>query len=327
MTRRIDISYKTVIFITVFLLLLWITYQILDIILLLFVSFIFMSALAPLVDKLVEWRIPKVAAVLLILISIIAILTSLLTIGLAPFIAQTSSLILRLDEAIAGLSQIIQIDQSVIQDQLSKLSGEIVSITVNVFKDFISFVSVLVITIYMLLDKVKIEEYLTSFFGTRQEKARGILRMIEEKLGAWLRGQLVLSLAVGALVYIGLLILGVDYALPLAILAAFLEVIPVIGPIISALPAILIALTVSPILAAFVTGLYFAIQQLEGHLIVPQVMKRAVGLNPILVILAISVGGRLLGIGGALLAVPIAVVIQLVIQEGIKIEKEIVPQI
>lgn len=120
------------------------------------------------------------------------------------------------------------------------------------------------------------------------------------------------------LTYISLVILGVEFALPLAIIAGLLEVVPVIGPIIAAVPAILIALTISPFLAVLVGGLYFAIQQLESHLIVPQVMKRAVGINPLLVILAISVGSRLLGIGGALLAVPLTVVIQVVLQEVLK---------
>ncbi|KKS14295.1 MAG: hypothetical protein UU67_C0003G0017 [Candidatus Daviesbacteria bacterium GW2011_GWB1_41_5] len=173
----------------------------------------------------------------------------------------------------------------------------------------------------MLLDREKIENYATSFFGVRQEKVQKILRLVEEKLGAWLRGQVVLSLLIGAMTYAGLLILGVEFALPLAILAGLLEVVPVIGPIIAAIPAVLLALTVSPFQAGLVTGLYVAIQQLEGHVVVPQVMRRAVGLNPLLVILAISVGGRLLGIGGALLAVPIAVVIQLVLQETLKVEE------
>lgn len=318
MTRRIDISSKTVFFIAAFLILLWVIFQILDIILLFFIAFIFMSALSPVVDQLTRIKVPRIVAVLVVFLVLVSLLVGLVTLGFSPLIAQTSSLAQRLADTIGNLLQANLIDQSVIRDEMSKLSGQVVNITVDIFKNIISFVSLLVITVYMLLDREKIEDYGTSFFGVHQEKARRVLRRIEDKLGAWLRGQIVLSLIIGVASYVGLKLLGVEFALPLAIIAGMLEVVPVIGPIISAIPAILIALTVSPLFATIVAGLYLAIQQLEGHLVVPQVMKKAVGLNPLLVILAISVGGRLLGLGGALLAVPISVVVQLVTQEIIK---------
>jgi len=322
MTRRIDISSKTVFFITAFLILIWIIFQILDIILLFFVAFILMSALSPLVDRLVRLKIPRVLAVLLTFFLIIIFISVLLTAGLTPLIYQTSSLSQKLADVIAVLLQINFVDQSIIHQEMANLSGQLVNITFDVFKNLVSFISVLVVTIYMMLDRHKIENYTTSFFASRQEKAKKILRLIEDRLGVWLRSQVMLSITIGVLIYIGLVILGVEFALPLAIIAGLLEVVPVIGPIISAIPAVLISLTVSPVLALLVAGLYLAVQQIEGHVIVPQVMKRVVGLNPLLVILAISVGGRLLGIGGALLAVPIAVVIQLVLQEGLKAEEE-----
>lgn len=322
-TRRIDISWKTVVFITIFLISLWIIFQILDILLLFFVAFIFMSALAPLADRLVKWRIPRVVAVILILVLLAAALAAALAAGITPLVNQTSRLSQKLAETISSLLQASHVDQALIQQQISGFSSQLVNITVGIFQNFLSFVTVIVITVYMLLDREKIEIYGTSFFGRRQEKANKVLRMIEEKLGDWMRGQLVLSLVVGALIYVGLVLLGVGFALPLAIIAAFLEVVPVIGPIIAAIPAILVALTVSPLFAAAVAGLYFIVQQLEGHIIFPQVMRRAVGLNPILVILSILVGGRLLGIGGTLLAVPTAVVIQLLLQEALKGEESL----
>lgn len=320
MTRRIDISSKTVVFVAVFGILLWIIFHILDIILLFFVAFILMSALAPLVGRLQKMKVPKILAVLLVFFSVLAAIISLLTLGLTPLLSQTSNLVERLGETLNTFSQAKLIDQGVVQQEMSRLSTQLVGITVDLFKNLISWVSVLVVTIYMLLDREQMEEYATSFFGGRQEHVRKLLRKIEDKLGDWLRGQVVLSAVVGILVYIGLVVLGIEFALPLAIIAGLLEVVPVIGPIISAIPAILIGLTVSPLFAALIGGLYLAVQQIESHVIVPQLMKRAVGLNPLLVILAVSVGGRLLGVAGALLAVPIAVVIQLIIQEGLNIE-------
>ncbi|MDO8570655.1 MAG: AI-2E family transporter [Candidatus Daviesbacteria bacterium] len=322
-THRIDISYKSVIFITAFLIGLWIVGQILDVILLFFVAFIFMSAFYPLADRLVSWKIPRTLAVLLILLLTIASIAGLLAFGLTPLIMQTISMSHQLSITLTSLFNAVGISQASIGQELSNFSSEAVNITVNIFKNIVSLVSILVVSVYLLLDRAKIEDYGTSFFGVRQERAKKTLRSIEDKLGAWLRGQILLSLLIGILVYIGLSILGIEAALPLAIIAAFLEVIPVIGPIIAAIPAVLIALTISPVLAGIVAGLYLVIQQFENHVVVPQVMKKAVGLNPLLVILAISIGGRLLGIGGALLAVPIAAVIQIVLQEVLKVENPV----
>lgn len=315
MTRRIDISYKTIIFTVSFLISLWVIFLIRDIILLFFVSFIFMSALSPSVEKLVKLKIPRVLATLIVFVLIVVAFAGLVAVGLTPLIHETSNLTQRLAENISMLFQTNFIDQSVIQKELSGLSSNVIDFTLNVFENLIRFVSVIVVTFYLVLDRKAIEKRTIGILTGRQESTQRLIRTIEEKLGAWMRGQIILSAIIGVAVYIGLVILGVEFALPLAILAAFMEVVPVIGPIISAIPAVLIALTVSPLLAGLVAGLYLGIQQIEGHIVVPQVMKRAVGLNPLLVILAISVGGRLLGLGGALLAVPIAVVIQVVLQE------------
>lgn len=318
MTRRVDVSYKTVIFVTAFFILLWVLFLIRDIILLLFVSFIFMSALAPMVERLVKLKVPRVLAILLIFILVFSILGVLLAVGFTPLIHQTSNLVQRLAENISVLLQSNLIDPSVIQKELSGWSSGLIGFTLNVFENIIRFVSVIVITFYLVLDRGKIEDRAVTLFVGHQERARRLLIIIEDKLGAWLRGQVILSLVIGIMAYLGLVILGVEFALPLAIIAALLEVVPVIGPILSAIPALLIALTVSPLFAVLVGILYLAIQEIEGHVVVPQVMKRAVGLNPLVVILAISIGGRLLGIGGALLAVPIAVVAQVVLQEVLK---------
>lgn len=321
MIRKIDISHKTIIFITAFLILLWVLYLILDIILLLFLSFILVSALAPVVEKLTKWRIPKSIAVLAIFLAVIAALSSLTAVGLTPLINQTSNLTQRLADTITSLLQANFIDQSIIRQEFTDLSRHVVSFILGLFENLIAFASVLVITFYLLMEREKIEDFASSFSPDRQVQIKRLIGKIEYKLGAWLRGQIILSIFVGVLYYIGLTILGVEFALPLAILGALLEIIPIIGPIIAAIPAVLIGLTVSPLLAALVAGLYLAIQQVESHVVVPQVMRRAVGLNPILVILAVTIGARLLGIGGALLAVPIAVVIQVILQENLKVEE------
>ncbi|MBM3256695.1 MAG: AI-2E family transporter, partial [Candidatus Moranbacteria bacterium] len=125
-----------------------------------------------------------------------------------------------------------------------------------------------------------------------------------KKMGHWLLGQMLLNIIVGALVYVGLTLLGVPYALLLALLAAAFEVVPYIGPILSSVAGILVALSVSPLLGLFVLIMYIVIQQAENHLIVPLVMKQAVGLNPVAVIIAMLIGAQLAGALGLILAIP-----------------------
>lgn len=315
MTRRIDISSRTVVFITLFLIGLWIIYQILDLILLLFVALIFMSALSPVVSFLQKLKLPKALGIALMYIFILAILIGLLTISFAPLIEQTSRLIQVLPSAASDLLQIGNFDTNLVQRELGNLTGNLFSFTKGLLNNVITIILLLVLTFYLLLERENLEKRTASLFVGQEERIRKILIEVEDKLGDWLRGQLLLSLIIGVLTFIGLTLLQIPYALPLAIWAGLLEVVPVIGPIISAIPAILLSLTISPVLAAGTAAMFFVIQQLENHIIVPQVMRKAVGLNPLVVILAIAVGGRLLGIGGALLAVPIVVVGQIIVTD------------
>jgi predicted PurR-regulated permease PerM len=129
---------------------------------------------------------------------------------------------------------------------------------------------------------------------------------IQNRLGNWLRGQLILSLVIFTLTYIGLSILQIKYALVLAMLAGSFELIPYVGPILSSVPAIFLAFVQAPYLALFVILLYFIVQQLENSLIVPKVMGRVTGLNPIVVLIAVLIGAKIGGIVGTLMAVPVA---------------------
>ena len=144
-----------------------------------------------------------------------------------------------------------------------------------------------------------------NLFGIRYNKhAKAVLEQVDDKLGAWARGQLLLSFCIGLSLFIALSLLRVPYALPLGIIAGLFEFIPTLGPTLAAIPSIIVALTISQSLALTVLALYICIQFLENHILVPKIMQKAVGLNPILVILGIAVGANLIGIPGALLAVP-----------------------
>ena len=124
-----------------------------------------------------------------------------------------------------------------------------------------------------------------------------------------------MSLIIGALSYIALVILGVNYSLLLALFAGITEIIPYIGPVLGAVPAVIIAFTQGPIKGLFVVIVYVLIQQLENNFIVPKVMKKSVGLNPIIVIIVIMIGIKIAGIAGALLAVPFTAIIQVIANE------------
>lgn len=281
----------------------------------LFVSLILMSALTPPVVFLHKFKVPKALSIGLTYIIIIAAVSLFVTIITKPLIEESNNLIATFPVYANQLFDALNIDKSVLQSEIGFFSKNIFSITLTLFDNLLTIIFLLVVTFYLLLERDDLVKRISALFLKREEKARKLIVQIEQKLGAWLRGQLFLSVIIGLVSYIGLMILNIPYALPLALLAGIFEIIPVIGPIISAIPAVLIALTISPILGLIVAGMYFVIQQLENHLIVPQVMRRAVGLNPLVVILAIAIGSRILGFAGALLAVPLAVVIQIIAAE------------
>lgn len=277
-----------------------------------------MSALSPLVNFFQKRNIPKTLGISLTYIIIILAIIGILASVVPTLIEQSNKLINILPPLLGQLFDSPYIDKNIFQSGLATLSKNAFSITLGIFNNFLSIIFLLVLTFYLLLEKENLETRTALLFGNKQERVKKLIVNIEEKLGSWLRGQLFLSVLIAALTYIGLIILGIPFALPFAILAGMLEVVPVMGPIIASIPPIIIALTISPVLAIGVAVMFLVIQQAESSIIVPQVMKKAVGLNALMVILAIAIGGRLLGITGAIIAVPIAVVLQIVATEIIE---------
>lgn len=330
MERRIDISYKTVFFVTAFLGLLWVLFKIREVIILFFIAIIFMAALHPIVSKLVSWKIPRALAIALTYVVVLGCFGGLITLIVVPLSDQMSSLSRTLPHAIDGILP-PEVNRSVLQDQIGSLTRNVLGATLVVFNNIIGVISIFVLTFYLLLEREDLENYILQFFeysSAKQKKIKRMINQVSDKLGAWVRGQLFLSLTVGTTVYVALSIInliyppGIPYTIPLAILAGILEMVPTIGPIVSALPALALAYNISPVLTGVVGIVYFMIQQLENHYLVPQVMKKAVGLNPLVVILSVAAGGQLLGIAGALLAVPFSVAVQVIFQEVTKIEEE-----
>lgn len=314
MTSKIEISHKTIIFTIAFLIALWALVQIRDILFLIFISFILMAALRPFVEALARIRIPRLLSIFVIYAIVFGVFGVSLAGTIPTLIIQSASFVANLPTFVERVLPYWNIDARALTAQIAPISENIVRLTVGLFSNIFTTLTVMVFTFYFLLERRHAEPLLTETMG---EHAAGnvmlILRKIESKLGAWVRGQLILMVIVGVLVYIGLMLLKVEFALPLAIIAGILEIIPTIGPIISAIPAVFVALATSPFLALSVVALYFIVQQLENNLIVPIVLRKSTGLSPVITIFSLMVGARFAGIIGAILAVPIVLVLQVVV--------------
>jgi len=212
---------------------------------------------------------------------------------------------------------------TVLGDNITSLTKNIgdytssfLSITINIFGGIFTFFMAIILTIYLLIDQKSFSEFFISIVPERKKDAAiNVIKKISSKVGDWFRGQMILCLIIGVLDFIGLFAIGVPYALALAVISGVLEIIPTIGPFIAGLIAIVIALTVSPLTALLVLIFYVIIQQLENTIIVPSVMKKAVGLSPVIIIIAVLIGAKLLGFVGALVAVPVAASISVIIRE------------
>lgn len=318
MSRKIEISHRTIVFSVLFLGLAWVLVQISSIIVGLFVAVLLMTALNPIVERLTKLHVPRVLAILLSYLLLIALVTLILTGIVPPLVEQTTSLVERLPSLFndfgawlesLGISGVSGETISAQVSQLGTIPVNLVRLSVSLFSNIISVFTVLVITFYLLLERQRLDKYLVILFGQGgEDKAKKFIDQLEVRLGGWVRGEIILMLIIGVLTYLGLLLLGVPFALPLAILAGIFEIIPGIGPILSAIPAVLVALTVSPVIGLATVALFFLVQQLENALIAPKVLQKATGVNPLVTMVALAIGLKLGGALGAILAVPLVIV-------------------
>lgn len=309
-----EISHRTILFTLVVLAGLWLLLQIRDIIFLLFISFILMSALRPIIEWLENRKIPRLVAIIVIYI----IVFGLIGFGVAGMIptltVQSGKLFTEIPRFLDRMFPAFPLDIQSVSQQLAPVGENIIRVTVGVFSNLLAILTVFTFTFYFLLERRNMESILSGLLGEGMgSHVFAILLKVEERLGSWVLGELFLMVFIGILDYIGLLFLHVDFALPLAIIAGLLEIVPTIGPIVSAVPAILVAFSQSPVLALTVIALYIAVQQVENNIVVPLVMKRSVGLPPVLTLLALLIGGRFAGVTGAVLAVPLLLTIQEII--------------
>jgi len=321
MPRKIEISHRTIIFAVFFILFLWLVWYLRSVIVLLFFGIILMAALNPLVDRLERWHIPRVLSIVVIYILIIGALSLVVAGIIPPLVEQTQTLLSRLPSDFDP-SNWLGVNQKVVDSQVNQFlekfnifSGGVIKTIGSIFQNILNFIIFIVISFYLLLQRKNLDKFLVRFLGSEQKVGARIVDKIEKRLGGWVRAELLLMLIVGLLSYIGLRLLGIEYALPLAIFAGVLEIIPNIGPFISAIPAVLAGLILGPWTALAVAALYFLIQQFENQFIVPQIMAKEVGINPLVVILSLIAGFKLAGVVGAILAVPVVLLIEIILSE------------
>jgi len=303
--------------------------------------------LAALIDPFASWfekkKIPRGFGVLLVYVVLLAILVTAFVIIVPPLVSQLVGLGKSLEgtfvelrgvfEHIIALSEEYGLAESLASsvDSLQQGATSAIFTTITTVAGtiggFATSILILVITYYMVSEEGLAKKTFRHFAPKKyQPYIAGLVGRIQVKLGAWLRGQILLMLIIGVMTYLGLLIIGIDYALVLGIFAGLAEIVPYAGPIISAVPAIIIAFTISPLKAVIVALLYFGIQQLENGVLTPKIMEKSVGLNPLVSLFALLVGFKLGGlifsdlklignIVGALLAIPVATIVAVIMHD------------
>ncbi len=297
----------------------WVVFQISGIIISLAVAAIFAIALNPVVSSLERrLHVRRGLAVALVVLGIVAVFILVIALIIPTIIAQGKTLSTnwptyqRQIQEFASHQSYTQwaYDQATkwISKNTDKVSSNVATVSVGIAGGVFSFLTFFIFLVYMLASGRKFAVVLSGMLPRKEwrEQFVKILHDVSNKLGHWLRGQAVLCLIIFAASYLGLTVIGVDYALTLALFAGVMEAVPMVGAYLGAIPAVLVAiLSGSPIKGLIVAIFFLIIQQIEGNIIVPQVMKKAVGVHPMLVLLAALIGATLLGFVGVLIAVPV----------------------
>ncbi len=304
--EKIEISYKTIVFTVFFLIFLWLLYQVRQIIFLLFISLIFTTSISPVITKMEKIKIPRWLAIILLYILFVGGLAATVASIVPAVVSQMSNLLKDLPQFLNKIGFFkLNIQLSDYTDQLTKIPANLFKIVASAFSNILKIFAFLVINFYLLMERKDLKKHLVYFFAEdKQKKIENFILDLEKTLGGWVRGELVLMFIIGLMSYLGLKLLDLDFVLPLALIAGFLELIPNIGPTVSAVPAIIIGFASSPVIGLAVLALYILIQQVENNLIVPKLMQKVVGLHPLITIIALMVGLALGGVVGTLLAVP-----------------------
>lgn len=319
----ININTMTVVKILLIFVVFYLLFLVREVLAILFVALVLASAVDPWVDWLQKHKIPRPLSIIFIYLLLLSAVITVTVLIVPPIVEQTTELSERLpiylEKAVSGLNVIKgYIDSSGISTSLqevfgswssnfSSAAGNVIGRVGSFIGGIVSFFLILVITFYMVVEENALKKIVWSVAPEQyQVYIMQLVNRMQRKVGLWLRGQLILSLIIFTLIYIGLSILGVKYALVLALIAGMTEFVPYLGPTLAAVPAIFLAFTQTPMLGVLVALLYYVVQLTENNIIVPKLMQKVVGLNPIISIAVLLMGFRLGGVIGAVLSIPVA---------------------
>ncbi|TAK36975.1 MAG: AI-2E family transporter [Chloroflexota bacterium] len=306
-------------------------YQVRSVIVLVYIALLLAGALRPIV-LLLGRRLSRMAAAIIVYLVLMALIVMLLSFAGPQLAAQVRDFMVALpdllDATVSALGVVVawaeglgvKIDLAAFGEQLRNELGSVLfgllSLPVQIFQAGVAIFAVVALSFYWIVDREELLDLLFSRLGEpRRGRARAIFERCEQRLGTYVRGVLLTGLIVGLLAYVGLRLLGLPYVLVLSLIAGTLEIIPILGPVVAAIPIVMVAITQSPFLGAVALAFWFAVQQFENYLIVPIVYRTTVNLSPFVVLLSVLTGGVLLGIAGAFLAIPTAVLIAVLLEE------------
>ena len=302
----------------------YVLYLLSDLVLVLLTSIVVASSVEPATKWFIKRKIPRVPAVLAVYVLFLGMFAGMFYLFLPPLLQDVSQFMSSLPQYLDFLGRwnpwkevfdyqmilnnlVSQFSPGISAGGVAGSNGNIAHTVSGVLGNVLNFILVLVISFYLAVQEKGIENFLKIIVPPKNEKyIIDLWYRSQAKIGKWMQGQLLLGIMVGALVYLGLLLLRVPQAFMLAMVAALFELIPVFGPTISAIPAVMIGFTTSANLGFMTIALYVIIQQFENHLIYPVVVRKVVGVPPILVIIALLVGAQLGGFMGLILSVPLS---------------------
>ncbi len=326
------ISATTVLKVVAVLVGLYVAWLIRDILALVFLALFLAAIIQPVADAGARYKIPRGVTVLLLYFFVFGIV-GLLIVLLIPTLVEESikigALIGSKWDAINGavgwaremaskyaLHNNVASSLASVQEQAANAVAGAFKTVADIFGGIAAFVIVLVMAFYLVTQDDKAKTIVKDWIAPKHHAfALHMLDVLQEKISQWFGGQVLLCLIIGSMYYIGLLAIGIESALALSLFGGFTEFIPYLGPILGGIPIVFVAFAESPLKGVLALGVIVLIQQAENHLVVPKVMQKAVGLNPLVSIVSMLIGAKLFGVLGALLAIPLATALMVALKE------------
>jgi predicted PurR-regulated permease PerM len=328
MDKQVVISYKSIVFFFLLVIAGYIVVRLAPVIGIFLISLVIVFAVEPLIKKLMRLvvlnrTLSRGIAVCITYILVIILMVFIVTVGLPPFVSQIEKLVRNFSIILSSLQlpESFNIKVADLIPQASKISESIVTTVFSLFSNITTIITLLILSLYMSLDLENNKARFYSLFpNTLRQDIKNVVEEIELSMGQWVKGQSFLMLVVGILSFIGLMVLDVEYAPALGLISGILEIVPMLGPILSAVIAAIVAFSDSTIKGIGVLALYVIVQQLENNLLVPKIMQRVSGSSPLVILLALMVGSEFFGIVGAILAVPMVMVGSVILKKVLRYE-------